>query len=230
LKVWTPCKAIQVVLIIVFLAGCAGRGGRDGEAEAARRLGRIADEVGKVALVEGRGKASVENRLGRVDMEFDMFYEPGRILELKGELEPGFLPFHGAVEIISTPDTTLAYINGVPLVPDDRAYPGRVVHPALVAIVLGGDWVLDWLKAEGCGARENVACGDLEFEFDLDDETGHVKAWTLKHEDPDGSYDGFLYRSLPRGRLELPGILTGMVHPFEVSLYVEYYQIDATVR
>lgn len=219
-----------VVAAALLLPGCAGRGTRGETKPDTGPLSRIADDTGKVALIEGRGKARVENRLGQIEIEFDMFYEPGRILEFKGDLAPGFLPFHGEIEITSTPDTTLAYVNGVPLVPDEKSYPGRTVHPALIGVALGGDWLLDWLRAEGCEVEEKLTCGGLEFEFSLDEETGHVKAWKVKHEDPDGSYDGFLYRSLPQGGLALPQILTGMAHPFEVAVYVEYYQINATIK
>jgi hypothetical protein len=215
---------------VAVLFGCAGRGARPETPTSADRLTRIAEETGEVALVEGKGKATIENRLGEIEIEFDLFYEPGRILKLNGELEPGFLPFHGDVEITSTPDTTLAFINGIPLVPDDKSYPGHVVYPTIVSICLGGEWVLAWLEARECEVAEKVTCGGLGFEFDLDEETGRVKAWTLEHEDPDGSYDGFVYRTRRQGRLEVPEILTGMAHPFEVAVYVEYYQIDATIR
>jgi hypothetical protein len=225
----TTSPALMVAGIIL-LAGCSGLGTGVREVPPAQRLARIAAETGKVEKIQGRGRARIENRLGEVEVEFDMTYEPGRVLRLDGELAPGFLPFHGDIEITSTPDTTLAYVNGIPLVPGERSYPGSVVHPALIAIVLGGDWVLAWLEAQGCGVNENVACGEIGFEFDLDSETGHVKAWTLEHRHPDGSYDGFLYRSRSRGRIQLPEILTGMVHPFEVELYVEYEQIDVIIR
>jgi hypothetical protein len=214
----------------ILLGGCSGLGTRRTDAPPAERLARIAGETGSVEKVEGRGKARIENRLGEVEIEFDMTYEPGRVLKIDGELAPGFLPFHGDVELTSTPDTMLAYVNGMPLVPRERSYPGDVVHPALVAILLGGDWVLAWLEAQGCEVGENLTCGEIGFEFDLDSKTGHVKAWTLEHKDPNGSYDGFLYRSRSQGRIELPEILTGMAHPFEVAVYVEYYQISATIR
>ncbi|MGD9141105.1 MAG: hypothetical protein PVJ42_06145 [bacterium] len=223
-------NVFSLALTAAVLCGCAGRGPGRGETGGAGGLARIADGTGSVALVEGNGKAVVENRLGKIEIEFEMFYEPGRILQLMGELEPGFLPFDGEIEVTSTPDTTLAYVNGMPLVPDSESYPGRVVHPALISICLGGEWVLDWLEKQDCGVAEKVECGGIGFEFDLDGETGRVKSWTLRHEDPDGSYDGFLYRSRSEGRLQLPEILTGMAHPFEVAVYVEYYQISATIR
>lgn len=225
-----------VLLSAVFLAGCSGRGvggsagRRVGETPPEERLARIVRDTGKVERIEGTGKARIENRLGEIEIEFTMVYEPGVVLELKGELAPGFLPFHGEVEITSTPDTTLAYVNGVRLVPAGAAFPGRAVHPALIAITLGGDYVLAWLDAQGCEVDEKLACGDITFEFDLNEETGRVKAWTLKHEDPDGSYDGYLYRSRRQASLELPEILTGMAYPFQVAVYVEYHQIDATIR
>jgi hypothetical protein len=222
--------ALGITLVILSVLGCAGRGAREGVPTDAARLERIAEETRIAALIEGKGKATIENRLGEIEIEFDMFYEPGRILELKGELEPGFLPFHGDVEITSTPETTLAYVNGIPLVSDRKSYPGEVVYPALLSICLGGEWLLTWLEGRDCGVDEKVTCAGIGFEFSLDDETGRVKAWTLKHEDPDGSYDGFVYRSRRQGRLELPEILTGMAHPFEVAVYVEYYQINATTR
>jgi hypothetical protein len=215
---------------VILLVGCSGLRTGAREATPAERLARIAGETGRVERIEGRGRARIENRLGEVHIEFDMTYEPGHMLRLEGGLAPGFLPFHGDIEITSTPDTTLAYVNGLPLVPRERSYPGSVVHPALVAMVLGGDWVLAWLEAQGCGVDKKLACGEIGFEFDLDSETGHVKAWTLEHSDPDGSYDGFLYRSRSRGGIELPEILTGMAHPFEVELYVEYEHIDVTIR
>ena len=219
-----------VVAVTLIIHGCASRGVRQETTTSADRLARIAEETGEVALVEGKGKGTIENRLGEIEIEFDLFYEPGRILKLTGELEPGFLPFHGDVEITSTPDTTLAYINGMPLVPEGKSYPGDVVYPALVSICLGGEWLLAWLEERECEVAEKVTCAGLGFEFDLDEETGRVKAWTIKHEDPDGSYDGFVYRTRRQGRLEVPEILTGMAHPFEVAVYVEYYQIDATIR
>lgn len=224
------CVCLAAMIGLTSVMGCASRKPAVVGTEDAGRLERIVEETGRVALIEGKGKATVENRLGKIEIEFDMFYEPGRILELRGELEPGFLPFHGDVEITSTPETTLAYVNGIPLVSDRESYPGHVVHPALISICLGGDWVLEWLNGRGCGVNEKVTCGGLDFDFNLDDDTGRVKAWTLKHKDPDGSYDGFLYRSRSQGRLELPEILTGMAHPFEVAVYVEYYQINATIR
>lgn len=218
-------------LVAAFvLAGCSGRAPRPGESVATGRLERIVSDAARIEKVEGTGKARVENRLGEIEIEFSMVYEPGVALEFEGELAPGFLPFHGEVEVLSTPDTTLAFVNGIPLVPDRASYPGRAVYPALIAIALGGDYLLGWISGEGCGIAERVECAGIGFEFDLDDETGHVKAWTLKHEDPDGSFDGFLYSSRRQGPLELPEILTGMAHPFEVEVYVEYYEISATIR
>ena len=218
-----------VALAAVLVAGCSGLG-RGGGVPAAERLGRIARETARVGKIEGRGKATIENRLGTVEIEFDMVYEPGERLDLKGDLAPGFLPFHGAVEIKSTPDTTHAYVNGMPLVSKERPYPGPIVHPALIAVALGGDWVVAWLEDRGCEVEKKVECSGLAFEFDLDAGTGQVKSWTLEHSDPDGSYDGFLYKSRPQGGIVLPEVLTGMAHPFEVAVYVEYYQINATMR
>ena len=223
-------RMAAVSVIGLLLAGCAGGGAHRESQSYGEKLTRIADETGKVALIEGRGRARIENRLGEIEIEFDLFYEPGRILELKGKLAPGFLPFHGDVEITSTPDTTLAYVNGIPLVPEGRSYPGHVVHPALIAVCLGGDYVLDWLEGRDCPVGAKADCGGIGFEFNLDEDNGRVKAWTLKYEDPEGSYDGFLYRSRPQGRIHLPEILTGLAHPFEVGVYVEYYEIDATIR
>jgi len=214
----------------LLLAGCAGSGAGSGARSDAERLAVVARDTGRVERIEGKGKARIENRLGEIEIEFVMVYEPGVMLELKGELAPGFLPFHGDVEITSTPETTLAHVNGIPLVPDGASFPGRAIHPALIAIALGGDYVVGWLPTRGCEVDRKLACGDIAFEFDLNRETGHVKGWTLKHEDPDGSYDGFLYKSRPKGSIELPEVLTGMAHPFEVEVYVEYYQIDATFR
>ncbi len=224
----TGLAAVSVCALL--LAGCAGRGAGGGASGGVQRLERVARETAGVEKIEGRGKARVENRLGEIEIEFTMVYEPGVLLKLDGDLAPGFLPFHGDFEITSTPETTLAYVNGVPLVPDRATYPGRTVYPALVAVVLGGDYVLGWLSAQGCEVGEKVAWGRIDYELDLDEETGHIKAWTLRHEDPDGSYDGFLYKSRPQGLLELPEILTGMAHPYEVGLYVEYYQISATIK
>lgn len=219
-----------LALTAASLCGCGGRSVRHGHMDGAARLGRIAEGTRRVAIVEGRGKAVAENRLGRIEIEFEMFYEPGRILELRGELEPGLLPFYGDVEVTSTPDTTLAYVNGMPLLPEGESYPGPVLHPALISVCLGGEYMLDWLEKQDCVLAEKMECGGIGFEFDLDEDTGRVKSWTLKHENPDGSYDGFLYKTRPQGGVELPEILTGMAHPFEVSVYVEYYEISATIR
>ncbi len=221
---------LPAALAVLLIAGCSHvPGGRRGE-DPGHGLARIAEETRRVERIEGRGKATVENRLGRIDMEFEMTYEPGGALEIDADLAPGLLPFHGDVRIMSTPDTTVAYANGVPLVASGTAYPGRSLYPALVSICLGGDWVLGWLEARGCRVAAKVDCGGLAFEFDVDEGTGHVKTWFIEREEPDGAYDGFLYRSRPSGRLQLPEILTGMVHPLEASVYVEYYEIDVTMR
>jgi hypothetical protein len=214
----------------LLLAGCAGRGAQDRGVTEAARLTRLAREAAAVESIEGSGKARIETRLGQVEIEFEMRCEPGRLLEINGTLAPGFLPFHGDIEVTSTPDTTLAFVNGIPLVSTGRPYPGEVVYPALVAVMLGGDWVLGWLEQRGCEPAPKVDCGEIAYEFDLDDEGGGVKAWTLKHSEPDGSYDGFLYRARRQDRVRLPEILTGVAHPYEVSVYVEYYEISATTR
>ena len=223
----TLCAALFAAAMI---PGCAGRPPVPGDPAGGGRLERIVLDGARIGRIEGSGRARIENRLGEVEVEFTMVYEPGVALEFEGELAPGFLPFHGDVDILSTPDTTLAFVNGIPLVPDRESFPGRTLHAALIAIALGGDYVLGWLESEGCSVAEKTECAGIGFEFDLDEETGHVKAWTLAHENPDGTYDGFLYESRSQGPLELPQVLTGMANPFAVAVYVEYYEISATIE
>jgi hypothetical protein len=211
-----------------LIAGCAGLGTMGREAGPAERLTRIGRETAEVARIEGKGRAKMENRLGEIEIEFELVYEPGGLLEVEGELAPGFLPFDGEISLLSTPDTTFAFAEGVPLMARGRSYPGPVGFPALVGILLGGDWVLGWIEEQGCRPDRELNCGGIAFEFDLDEDTGRVKGWTLKDENSGGSYEGFLYRSRRRGGLDLPEILTGIVHPLEIAVYVEYYEINAT--
>gem|GEM_PF-2209349 len=215
---------------LLLLAGCAGLGRRGGDITPAEVLAGRGTRTRRVEKIAGRGLAAIENRLGRIEIDFELAYEPGGKLELNGYMAPGFLPFHGTLRLVSTPETTLAYANDMPLVPSGKSYPGRVLYPALLAVLLGGDWVLNWLETSGCDLDQRVSCGGLDFEFRLDEETGRIKAWSVEDGESHGSYEGFLYDTVSSGVIDLPQILTGMAHPYEIAVYVKYDQIDATMK
>ncbi len=193
-----------------------------------RMLEAIAKRVNALETIEGRGTVRVEYHDERIDVPFGLRLSGHALLEIDAEISSGLFPGLGKISIVSDDNETLVYagMGIVNLAKSDTMQ--TALRALLLSLFGGGDLLVFWLRSNGCELARSTTCSGLDLEFTVNREYRSVEKWAIKDRAGRASFDGLVYAW--NGGGPLPRIVTGVVHPQEIAVTVEYEEIGLVLK
>ena len=215
--------AALVVVLVALAGGCSQIGElRQNRAED-RTLDAVARRMKALERIEGGGRFEVQHGEDAFDLPFMMRLDRRGILEVEAEISDGPWSSLGSVRMVSDAMGTAIYGPDGPVGVAWMDSLGPVLRPLLLSVFGGGDMLVRWLLANRCDAVRETRCGGVEVSLRMNRERGSVERWTIKDPARRVSFTGFVHSWSEAG--PFPRIVTGMVHPYEVGISVEFNEI-----
>jgi len=216
--------AIVAGLALLCLGAGCGSLAHLGRAHAEEEiLANVKERMRALEMIEGKGTLVLEYGDQTLQVPFGLRASGTGLLEVEADVSSGFWPGLGRVEIVSDPTETIIYAGGAPLDGSEYRKLGPMLRPMLLSIFGGGEMVVLWLVSNGCDVGLKTECCGIQVGLGVSSEHRSIERWTLKDRSREISFNGYVLAWDGEGGV--PRIVTGMFHPQEVSVTVEFDQV-----
>lgn len=223
-----PVVAALMLVALTAVALLAGGCSQISELRRSRAEDRTLDAVARrmkaLERIEAGGRFEIRQGEAVLSLPFVMRLERGGVLEVEAEISEGPSSSLGRVRIVSDASGTEIYAPGGPAEVAWADSLGPVLRPLLLSVFGGGDMLVHWLLASRCDPVRETRCCGVEVSLRMSRERGSVERWTIRDPARRVSFTGFVHSWSDAG--PFPRIVTGMVHPYEVGISVEFNEID----
>jgi hypothetical protein len=212
-----------LVALVVLASGCSQIAEVRRSRAEDRTLDAVARRMKAFEKIEGGGRFEIQQGEAAFDLPFVMRLDRGGVLEVEAEISDGPGSSLGRVRMVSDATDTEIYAPGGSAEVAWADSLGPVLRPLLLSVFGGGDMLVRWLLANKCDPVRETRCRGVEVSLRMSRERGSVERWTIRDPVRGVSFTGFVHSWSDAG--PFPRIVTGMVHPYEVGISVEFNEM-----
>jgi hypothetical protein len=176
--------------------------------------------------LRARGSLTLEHKADVLTVPLEITVTQDLVLEVHSSISHFLLPFEGEVRLVSDEASTLLYTNvgTYDLAMDPEAQPG--VRAFLLSLAGGGDWLLWWLAGRDCDLSAESQCGGLEIELKPHARLPAISGWKISEPSRGVAFKAGVDEYEPG--TTVPRIVTGILEPNEITLYLNYTEISVS--